>query len=395
MTAIRTRTVTLVVIALVTGLAGCGPRPGPDGAGAQAERAVLLVDANATPETRALFTNLRRLARDHVLFGHQDDLAYGYGWRAEPGSSDVREVAGSYPAVYGWELGHLEVGAEENLDGVEFARMQDWIVEGFERGGVITISWHMSNPVSGGGAWDTASAVHAILPGGTHHDQYRTWLDTFAEFASSLRSGDRLVPVVFRPFHEMSGSWFWWGARHATVEEFQRLWRFTVEYLRDERGVRNLLYAYSTDVFGSRDEYLARYPGDEYVDVLGFDDYQSVRSPETRSTLVRRMREVVELAESRGKIPAFTETGVERIPDPDWWTGTLLAAIRSDPVAQRIAWVLVWRNGNHEHDRPDHYYAPFPGHPSAADFVRFREDPLILFEDDLPELYRLEAAEQP
>jgi mannan endo-1,4-beta-mannosidase len=131
---------------------------------------------------------------------------------------------------------------------------------------------------------------------------------------------------------------------------------------------------------------------DDYVDVLGFDDYHSVRTPETREVLVQRLRTVVELAEKRNKVAALTETGVETVPDPNWWTQTLLAGIRSDPVAQRIAWVLVWRNANHEQERPNHFYGPYPGHPSTPDFVRFRADPLTLFEDDLPDMYRLPGA---
>src|SRR5204862_6361209 len=118
---------------------------------------------------------------------------------------------------------------------------------------------------------------------------------------------------------------------------------FTVEYLRDRRGVHNLLWAYSTDVFDSKQAYLERYPGDAYVDVLGFDDYQSVRSPATRAVFARRLRDIVELAETRGKIPALTETGVEGVPDSLWWPGPLPAGTKSAPVARRLAWVLVWR----------------------------------------------------
>jgi mannan endo-1,4-beta-mannosidase len=119
--------------------------------------------------------------------------------------------------------------------------------------------------------------------------------------------------------------------------------------------------AYSTDVFDSKEAYLERYPGDAYVDVLGFDDYQSVRTPATRAVFARRLRDVVELAEARGKIPALTETGVEAVPDSTWWTGTLLAGIKSDSVARRIAWVLVWRNATFvrfEDELPDLYVAP-------------------------------------
>jgi mannan endo-1,4-beta-mannosidase len=298
-------------------------------------------------------------------------------------------VAGSYPAVYGWELGDLERGADENLDGVRFADMQRWIREGHARGGVITIGWHMNNPVSGGNAWDTTRAVAAVLPGGRRHEVVTDWLDRFADFLEPLRAADGTpIPVVFRPYHEMTGSWFWWGRNHATPEEYVALWRFTVRYLRDEKGLRNLLYAYSTDVFDAEERYLERYPGDAYVDILGYDDYQALRTDETVPDMTRRLRMLVEMAEGRGKIAALTETGLEAIPHDTWWTGRLLRAIEADPVARRIAYVLVWRNANREHDRPDHYYAPYPGHPSAEDFVRFHAQPFVLFEDDLPAMYR-------
>src|SRR5947207_2211127 len=176
------------------------------------------IDHHATAETGALFANLRRLARQHVLFGHQDDLAYGVGWSNEPGRSDVKETAGSYPAVYGGDAGGLEQDAAANLDGVAFERQRAWIAEGFARGGVVTLSWHMRNPVTGGNAWDTTGAVAAISPGGLQHERYVQWLDRFAEYVKSLRAplarraGDVLVPVVFRPFHETSGGWFCWLA---------------------------------------------------------------------------------------------------------------------------------------------------------------------------------------
>jgi len=375
--------------------AGGPPTPAPRAA---------LVDRAATAETRALFVNLRRLASRAVLFGHQDDLAYGVQWFGEPGRSDVKETAGSFPAVYGWDVGGLEIDrdAGANLDAVPFERQRGWIAEGYRRGGVITLSWHMRNPVTGGNAWDTTQAVAAILPGGAQHEHYKRWLDRFADYAKSLRAsgrwaegGEVLVPVIFRPFHETSGGWFWWGARHATAEQYRQLWRFTVEYLRDRRGVHNLLWAYSTDVFDSKQAYLERYPGDAYVDVLGFDDYQSVRSPATRAVFARRLRDIVELAEARGKIAALTETGVETVPDSLWWTGTLLAGIKSDSVARRIAWVLVWRNATFEREHRYHFFAPYPGHASAADFVRFTEDPLVLLENELPDLYGREGSHDP
>jgi mannan endo-1,4-beta-mannosidase len=98
---------------------------------------------------------------------------------------------------------------------------------------------------------------------------------------------------------------------------------------------------------------------------------------------------LVRQAGERDKIAALTEAGVEGIPDPNWWTGRLLAAITARPGAAGIAWVLVWRNANATRDRAGHFFAPYPGHPSAPDFARFRNDSLILFADELPDLYRV------
>lgn len=351
-------------------------------------QATHLVDPQATDETKALFDNLDQLRNEHVLFGHQDALAYGVHWVGEPGRSDVHDITGSHPAVYGWELGHIELGHEENLDGVSFSDMQNWIREGYQRGGVITISWHPDNPVTGESAWDASPAVPAVLPGGEQHERFLTWMDRLAEFLEGLQTENgEMIPVIFRPWHEMNGSWFWWGRELCSPEEFHEFWRFTVEYLRDEKGLRHLFYAYSTDRFEDEEEYLERYPGDEYVDIMGYDDYGSIESAETRDDFVRQLETVVRLSEARNKIPVLSESGYNTIPDETWWTDVYLAGINDNNTTRRIAFALVWRNANMENDREAHFFAPYPGHLSADNFIEFRNHPLILFEDDLPDLY--------
>jgi len=359
------------------------------------------IDPHATPETRALFYNLRDIARRHVLFGHQDDLAYGYDWVAQPGRSDVRESSGSYPAVYGWEVSGLETSSPKNIDGVDFARMRGWIAEGYRRGGVITISWHLDNPLTGRNAWDTTSAVAAVLPGGARHEQFTASLDRLAAFLGSLRGPGRSsgsastpIPIVFRPWHEMTGAWFWWGVPHTKGDEFARLWRFTVQYLRDVKGLHNLLYAYAPNATGATGigTYLDGYPGEEWVDVLGYDRYlNSQTSAEQVAGLTRELSWIVTQAESRGKIPAFTETGQNALRDSTWWTGKLARAIEGDSLSRRIAYVMVWRNANRLSRRDEHFFAPYRGHPSEQDFRRLKADPLFLFEDALPDLYRTDA----
>ena len=383
----------VLAVAMLAVAAGChGAMPTPSLPGGP-------IDPRATPETRALVYNLRQLARGPVLFGHQDDLAYGYDWVAEPGRSDVRDASGSYPAVYGWELAGLEKRAPKNIDGVDFARMRGWIAEGYARGGVITISWHMDNPLTGGNAWDTTSAVAAALPGGARHAQLVQGLDRVAEFLGSLRGRGRSggssttpIPIIFRPWHEMTGGWFWWGVPHTKGDEYARLWQFTVHYLRDVKGLHNLLYAYSPNAAGppGPHPYLDGYPGDAYVDVLGYDSYfRGVPGPPGETDEVtQNLAWVVGQAERRGKIPAFTETGLQGLRDTTFWTARLAKAIEGDSVARRIAYVMVWRNANRAGRNDEHFFAPYRGQASAGDFVRMKSDPLFLFEDGLPDLYR-------
>ncbi len=388
----------LCLVFIVTGCSSLSLRP---------LESAPVVDPDATAETKALFLKLFLISSRNTMFGHQDDLAYGVRWRNVPGRSDVREAGGSYPAVYGWDVGHLERGGINNLDGVNFDNMRQWIMEGYRRGGVITISWHMDNPVTGDWFYDsTTPAVSEILPGGTRHMQYRGWLDEFADFALSLTvSGTawnpaaHLVPVIFRPFHEHNHCAFWWGRCVTSEAEYIALWRFTVEYLKDVRGVHNLLYAFSTDARGMtrdnpdgtfntpsgsrtrsfKEQYFYAYPGDEYVDVFGLDNY--VDTGTSRKAAFKQMLTLlIETARERDdiKLPALTETGVDGVPNPNWWTEILLHAVNTGG-RPRVAWALVWRNAAR-----DHFFGPYLGHPSAIDFRRFRDSPMILFEDDLP-----------
>lgn len=347
------------------------------------------VDRKATKHTKALYANLGEIANQHILFGHQDDLAYGVMWKDwNKKKSDVKDVCGDYPAVFGWDIGRLGK-TPHNIDSVKFTNMQKWIKEAYKMGGVNTISWHVDNFVTGSHSWDVGKNVVAeLLPGGSHHQQYKDRLDVMAAFFLSLKKGflyKHHIPVVFRPFHEHTGHWFWWGQPHCTPAEYKALWQFTVKYLRDVKGVHNVLYCYSTDIFKDKDHYLECYPGDEYVDILGLDDYHDVKPENNTADLTRRLRMLVEMAHEKGKIAAFTETGLEAIPEANWWTSRLLKHIKADPLASQIAWVMVWRN-----DRPDHHYAPYPGHSSEEDFKVFSKDPMILMEGRLPDLYRLD-----
>ncbi len=357
---------------------------------ATAQQKMHLIDKKATRETQALFINLARLSEKHTLFGHQHATEYGHGWEGKENTSDVKSVVGSHPAVIGVDLmGFSGVPENEITQNMEALRKN--VVDTYNRGAVTTIAWHFNNPVSGGGFYwvDKVSkpAVKYIIPGGEAHDEYKLILKRIGQWANSLKGNDgTLAPVIFRPYHEFDGNWFWWGDAHCTPDEFKALWRFTVSYLRDSLSVHNFIYAFSPDnKFNSEEDFLRRYPGNEWVDMVGMDNYADMgRDRYAIDVAAKKLKIVSDFAEKNGKLAAFTETGLESIPNPDWWTGTLLKTMTYHKM--KLCYVLVWRNDIRS---PTHYYAPYPGHtPSIPDFKKFYEDPYTLFETDLKNIYK-------
>ena len=315
-----------------------------------------------------LYEQLKRAQNSGIpMFGHQDDLMYGYKWTSlESGGnsfekSDVFDVAGDYPAVLGLDLGGLEVDNECNLDGNDFESMRKAARIHYRRGGIVTLSWHLLNPLTGGDAWDvsTPGVVASILPGGDNHDKFMTWLDKVADYIEALE-----IPVIFRPFHEHSGNWFWWGVQDCTSEEFNMLWNMTYTYLTKEKKIHNMLWAISPDANGIEFEnWEERYPGDDVVDIIGLDYYDYNLGNKYSEALREALLKMQAFSKEHNKLMALTECGDEAIPNAGWWTGILGPAI--DGID--ICYLLVWRNAN-DAVKHNHYYGPHPDSPSAADF---------------------------
>jgi mannan endo-1,4-beta-mannosidase len=352
-----------------------------------------LIDKKATEETKALYLNLKKISEKGIMFGHQEDLAYGVGWNATTGRSDVKDVCGAYPAVHGWDLG--KEGDENNIDHVSFANIKKWIVETYTRGGINTISWHVDNPSTKSNAWDTTgNAVKNILPGGKDHAGFKLRLDKVADFLSTLKSGNTYIPIIFRPYHEHNGNWFWWGKGPSIEQDYIALWKFTIDYLKNEKGLHHLIYAFSPDrsrmdMNNAAASYLYGYPGDTYVDILGFDNYMDVgitwnkkSKEEQRADFIKGLETISNLAKEKNKVAACTETGLEGVTNPDWYTQVVLEPLKSTPTI-KLAYILVWRNANDKH-----HYAPYPEHASVEDFVKFYKDDYTLFENDIPNVYK-------
>ena len=330
----------------------------------------------------ALMDRLAGLVEDgKIMYGHQDDLMYGHSWKlADDASdftqSDVYAVCGKYPAVYGMDLGGIEMDWTHNLDNNDFDNMRAAAVAHHERGGVITLSWHPRNPLTEGDSWDVTSdqVVVSILPGGEKHEYFMTWLEKAADFMESVKTADgQAVPIIWRPWHEHTGSWFWWGQDLCTADQYKALWKLTYDYMVNERGLTNLVWAYSPGAGGLNDELFAeRYPGDEIIDMVGFDCYQYGDNASYILDMKNALQVAERFAEKHGKLMAVTETGYEGVKDAEWWTSVIYEAVKD----YSVSYVLTWRNAC---DRPEHFYAPYPEHDSAEDFKAFADLEHMMF----------------
>jgi len=384
------------IIFLAVGSLACSSKPSNE-----SFDSYFMVDRNAGELTRNLYFNLHKFSGDGLMFGHQATMDYGYTWHSDdlPSDSirsDVYDVSGSFPAVYGWDVNYFSnPSLDEATRKERIKRQQKRDYGTFNRGGIITYEWHMFHPETGRSFYDTTSVVHRIIPGGDLHEVLKQNLDQAASYFQEIAP----IPVIFRPWHEHNGDWFWWCKGSTSEQDFIDLWQFTVQYLRNVHNVNNLIYAYSPDrsridIQNFEEGYLWGYPGDDYVDIIGIDNYwdlghpANVVHPDSQLVNLRKSLEyTVKLAQARGKVAALTETGLEAIPNPRWWTDIILSSVLDNEYTRQISYFLVWRNANFEREQRDHYYAPFPGQVSADNFVEFRAHPFVWFEDDLPNMY--------
>jgi len=350
-----------------------------------------LIDDDATLQTRYLYENLKKSAPNYLLFGMHDATGYGVGWRDDNTRSDVKDVCGSYPAVFSWDV--FEITRNEDLEG-----LKERMLFAYENGGINTLCWHQYDPDNRSFYYDKVNepVVSTLLPAGENHEFYKSKLEKIARFIKSLRgSAGESVPIIFRPYHEQNGSWFWWGKGHRTEQEYIDLWQFTVHYLKNTLDVHNFIYAFSPDgnQYENKEDYLIDYPGDEYVDIMGVDFYFGKGDEQEVLRFQKRLIHAVQHGQERGKIAALTEAGdrygwddTDKLEISNWFTRCLLRPIRTSPTAMHIAYAAVWRN-----DNVNHHFAPYPGHESVGDFIAFFNDSATLFADDLANYYVLDS----
>ncbi len=396
---------------------------------------VTLVDGNATENTAKIYALLQALGNSKsVIFGHQNDTWHKTG-SSSLGSSDVEDITQSISGVVGIDTLSLvgdEYSAERynnehDSSEIDIATLgearanvkaaAELTNENIEAGAIITLSAHMPNfsTVSLNESYDeetdptyakydfngytpnilTGDVMNEILPGGAYNEVYNAFLDMVADYASQVNG-----TILFRPFHENTGSWFWWGKAFCDAETYKNVYRYTVEYLRDEKGVHNFLYVYGPgSEAADEDEYEERYPGDNYVDIIGFDMYNSDPQEDNSTWLATFQAELAlvdSFAQKHDKLLAVTETGVSNSTsseaallksgnqDQQWFEEV------ADIVSQSNAsYFLVWANFGINSG----FYTPYVvsvnedgtlyGHELLDPFITFFNDGRSVFAENL------------
>lgn len=380
------------------------------------EEAFRLVDVDATEETRQLYDYLRELMEsEKIMFGQQHAIDEGLtllGERPRVASeeSEIFNAVGDYPAVFGWDTLSIDGFEQPGIEGdIEQSILNT--VASFQKahnlGAIITLSTHPHNFVTGGNFNDTGgNVVDAILPGGSHHQEYLEWLDRIAMVAEkSVDEEGQSIPILLRLFHEQNGSWFWWGSGSTSPDQYKSLFRFTVEYLRDVKDVHNFLYVFSPNsgATGDKEEYLTTFPGESYVDIVGIDSYDQKDDAGSESWLdglVTNLEMVVDIANDYQKVAVFSEFGYspQGINETgnvlDWYT-RVFNAIQASDQAKQISYMLTWANFGF----PDNMFVPYRDvnddlggdHELLPDFVEFYNDELTLFSQNLEGIYNREV----
>ena len=305
------------------------------------------VDTQMTDETAALLYNIHQIQGKGTMLGQHDGVWMEEGKKI---TGHIHKLSGRLPAIASYDF--MFITNVNNTEGSWFRirehEIRERIIAANREGLFITMCWHYNDPYTQKTFYTKELPIEelkmmsfkSILPGGQNHERYKKDLRKVAEFSSSLRDDDgKLIPFIFRPFHEFDGEWFWWGAAYNEPEEFKDLWRFTVHYLRDILNVHNMLYAFSPDIkFDSREDYLLRYPGDDYVDILGF-----IKKDNPQKVDIKRM-----------------EYLLETISD----------------MYEYLSYAVFWGNGGGV------YCVPTQGDAGEEEFKSFLGQPFILLNDN-------------
>ncbi|MGZ0879237.1 glycosyl hydrolase [Priestia megaterium] len=237
------------------------------------------VDTNAQSTTKSVYnwmTHLPNRTGNRLLSG-----AFG-GYSNDTFSMNqaitVKNATGQTPSIYACDYSRGWLDTPNVLDSINYSCNND-LISHWKNGGFVQVSLHLSNPIYSSGNLNTKitnEQYKRILDSSTTEGKrFESMLSKVADGLNQLKNEG--VPVLFRPLHEMNGEWFWWGLpsynenNPERVDLYKKLYQKVFTYMKDTRGLNNLIWVYSPDA--NRDYKTSFYPGNNYVDIVGLDAY--------------------------------------------------------------------------------------------------------------------------
>lgn len=283
------------------------------------------VNPRATPQAKALLARLYQSVEEGKIISglhHNQLMMPNYVYDLDR----IEKASGKVPMIWGGDL------AWDAHQVVEIATRE------YNRGRIVTIMWHVNRPFDRTPRVDFKNQTQGkftdeqwdelMTEGSRMHKMWLEQVDSISTYLKTLK--DRNIPVLWRPYHEMNGEWFWWGDRKGE-NGFKKLWRMLYERMVDYHHLDNLIWVWNANAprkipHDSAMAYDLYYPGHQYVDVLATDVYHNDWKQEHHDQLV-------ELGE--GKLIALGELG--NLPTPQ-----KLASMN------KFAWFMVWTGFTHD-----------------------------------------------
>lgn len=302
------------------------------------ENEITLSNPNATKEAQKLFGYICETYRNGIISGQQESTWMGSD---QYEFEYIYEKTGKYPAIRGLDY------MNDDFKGVN-KRAEDW----YERGGIVTICWHCGCDFSG--SWDECMKTEiadwdkALTEGTDEYKKLIAGMDKAAEALKELK--DKNIPVLWRPFHELDGGWFWWSKGGA--ENFKKLWIIMYDRYTEYWKLDNLIWVFGYS--GNNRGYDKWYPGDEYVDIIGADSYNDGANEKLYQSVEKIVGEEMPICfHECGRIPT-----VQQLKDgkADW------------------VWFMTWHT---EH---------ITDHNTTDDLKAIYNDKYVITLDELPNL---------
>ena len=328
----------LIIACLLFSLTSCTPKT---------INTIKLCNKNSTPETIRLYDYILSTYKHKIISGQQEST-----WTEEGVDYEVdyiHDITDKYPAIRGFDF------IDDDFDGV-VNRAIDWA----DKGGIVTICWHCSSALDAGYNESKISMPQekwdAILTKGSQENiEFFSAMDKAGSALKRLQ--DENIPVIWRPYHECDGWWFWWSLQGG--EYFKRLWIMSYEHFTNDLGLNNLIWMLGfSHVQNFNNERMEQFfPGNEYFDIIGADSYD-VEYNGAENLLFDGCYALVD----DSKPIAFHETGViptiEQFKEVPW------------------AYFMTW-------------HTSYLTEKNSPEFLHdFYNDPYVITLEDLPDFYK-------